>query len=81
MQPVKEKRKNRREQIMRKSEIKSTEKDRETQWRSQSEARRNCWTCTHTHAHTHTHTHFQEKGAKETKLLWKREGGRGGRKE
>ena len=57
---------------MRKSEIKSTEKDRETQWRSQSEARRNCWTCTHTHAHTHTHTHthtFSEKGAKETKLF------------
>lgn len=33
------------------------------------------------HTDTQTRTHFQEKGAKETKLLWKKERGRGGRKE
>ena len=49
---------------MRKIEIKSTEKDRETQWRSQSEAGRNGRTCTHTHTHTHTLSRKRCKGNK-----------------
>ena len=37
----------------------------------------------HTHTDTHTHTHIFKKKVqrKQNCLLWKREGGRGGRKE